>query len=73
MNSKLTLEGDVVLWDGDQVAFLVAPNVLCLCLSSEDLANAEVSASKKEEILENKSSIINELKSRGFSFENEEE
>jgi hypothetical protein len=65
--SKIKVLGDVIVYDGDQIAFLVRSNQVELSLTNEDLANGEVPASKRKEILRNKLVIEEEIKRLGFA------
>lgn len=65
---KLTFDGECFMWDGDQIAFVESPGVLCLCMEDEDFENGEIPAEKAEEILNNKQEILEEMKRRGYSF-----
>jgi hypothetical protein len=50
--SKIHVVGDTILYDGDQIAFLIDPNGkdVELSISREDLVNGEVPFAKRQEI-----------------------
>jgi hypothetical protein len=67
--SKIHVVGDTILYDGDQIAFLIDPNGkdVELSISREDLVNGEVPFAKRQEILNNKYLIIQEIKRLGYT------
>ena len=66
--NKIQFVVDAILYDGDQIAFLVDPNGkdIELSMTSEDLINGEIPFAKRQEILRNKQAIIQEIKRLGF-------
>ena len=66
--NKITIESDAILYDRDQIAFEIDNNKgLCLCLSQEDLRNAEMNTAKVNEILSLKQEIKNYIVELGYS------
>ncbi len=65
----LSFDGEIFSWDGDQVAFVSAPGLVCTSLTEEDMINGEIPKVKRKIIRANKKAIIDEIKKLGFEIE----
>jgi hypothetical protein len=64
--NKIQVCGDVIVYDGDQIAEIVAPGCVELSMTHEDLKNGEVPLSKRREIVSNKNTIKQEICRLGY-------
>jgi hypothetical protein len=67
IENKLKVLGDSIMYDDDQVAFIMGTHDVVLSLTDEDLENAEMPLVKCKEVVANRSAIVNWIKSNGYN------